>query len=349
MILTSVDALSFRRSQAQESATAVSTRPRSHAKINDYNERYESARSDKFTGGRIEKTTLEPGQPDIEITVNVPAFQLTLWQNGKEVKTYAIGVGQKDYPIYIGEREATEIIWNPNWIPPDSEWVAERKGVTPGEIIKASDPRNPLGKLKIPLGDGYLIHQAAKPSDLGHLVSHGCIRMLEKDLYDLAEKIVAADALPVSKKEIELAKRTTKTVVANLNAPLPVDIGYDTQVVEGGVLHLYPDIYGRGTSTIETLRAELESNGVNTSGLDDEMLRKMLARVSKTEEFVVDLASIELGRALTDGWTQSLTGKQIKKSPKVKSPGASRPRMVHKGNNLTLAVKADGHNQLSSY
>jgi hypothetical protein len=44
------------------------------------------------------------------------------------------------------------VIWNPAWIPPDSEWVAEHKGVNPGDIIKASDPRNPLGKMKIPLG-----------------------------------------------------------------------------------------------------------------------------------------------------------------------------------------------------
>ena len=158
----------------------------------------ESARSDKFTGGLIERTTLEPGQPDIEITVNVPAFMLTLWQNGKEVKTYPVGVGRKDYPISISEREATEVIWNPNWIPPDSDWVAGRRDVKPGEVIKASDPRNPLGKLKIPLGYGYLIHQAAKPTDLGNLVSHGCIRMLRSDLYDLAEKIVAARMLAVS-------------------------------------------------------------------------------------------------------------------------------------------------------
>jgi murein L,D-transpeptidase YcbB/YkuD len=61
------------------------------------NPKHESARSDKFTGGRIEKATLEAGQPDIKITVNIPAFRLTLWQNNKEVKTYQIGVGQKNF------------------------------------------------------------------------------------------------------------------------------------------------------------------------------------------------------------------------------------------------------------
>src|SRR4028119_1562150 len=83
----------------------------------------QSARSDKLTGGTIEKTALAPGQGNLKITVNVPSFQMTLWQNGKEVKTYPIGVGLKDYPIFIGLRQASAVIWNPVWIPPDSDWV----------------------------------------------------------------------------------------------------------------------------------------------------------------------------------------------------------------------------------
>ena len=70
----------------------------------------ESARSDKFTGGKIEQGLLQPGQPDIKITVNVPAFRLTLWQNGKEVRTYEIGVGMKKYPIVIGQRRGKQVI-----------------------------------------------------------------------------------------------------------------------------------------------------------------------------------------------------------------------------------------------
>jgi hypothetical protein len=153
-------------------------------------DRNESERSDRLTGGRVMQAEFEPDRPDIRITLNVPSFRLTLWQNGKEVKSYYVGVGMKEHPIYIGDRQASEIIWNPAWIPPASDWVSEIKSVRPGEIIKASDPRNPLGKMKIPLGDRYLIHQAAKMSDVGNLVSHGCVRMPRPDLYDLAEKII---------------------------------------------------------------------------------------------------------------------------------------------------------------
>ena len=116
-------------------------------------DRFESERSDKLTGGHIEHADFQPGQPDIKLTLNVPSFRLTLWQNGKEVKSYTVGVGMKEYPIYIGEREAREIIWNPPWIPPASNWVGTHKGVRPGEVIRAGDPRNPLGKMKIKAKD----------------------------------------------------------------------------------------------------------------------------------------------------------------------------------------------------
>ncbi len=280
------------------------------------NPKHESARSDKFTGGHIEKAALEAGQPDIKITVNIPAFRLTLWQNNKEVKTYQIGVGQKEFPLVVGDRQATSVIWNPAWIPPDSDWVAEHKGVNPGDVIKASDPRNPLGKMKIPLGGGYLIHQAAKQTDLGNLVSHGCVRMLRTDLYDLAEKIVAARELPVSEKQIEAAKRTFKMLDAKLDPTLPVEIDYDTQVIEAGVLHIYPDVYGRGTNTTENLRAELDSSGVDSSGIDNVTLEKMLARPNAKEQFIVSVKSIEAGRALADGRLQPLVGQATKKPAK---------------------------------
>lgn len=284
-------------------------------------DRGESERSDKLTGGHIETAEFEPSQPDIRLTLNVPSFRLTLWQNGKEVKSYYVGVGMKEYPIYEGERDAHEIIWNPAWIPPDSEWVSSHKGVTPGEVIKASDPRNPLGKLKIPLGGSYLIHQAAGLKDVGNLVSHGCVRVLRSELYDLAEKIVAARSVPISAKRIEAAKRSFKTLVARLDQPLPVDINYDTLVVEGGVLHIYPDVYAHGTNRPARLRAELEASGVDASKITDQTLKKMLAKVTRRTQFVVETSSIAEGRALQDGELLPLIPKKAegKKSVNRKS------------------------------
>lgn len=257
----------------------------------------DSARSDKRTGGIIEKTALAPGDGNLKITINVPAFQMTLWQNEKEVKTYPIGVGLKDYPIYIGLREASQIIWNPSWIPPDSDWVAE--GLR-GQVILPTDPRNPLGKMKIPLGYGYLIHQAKGAQDLGNLVSHGCVRVMREDLYELSEKIIAARQIPVSAAEIALAKRNKKTLTAELATPVPVELTYDTMVVEAGELRIYPDIYERKKNTVENLRERLESYNVNTSAFDDKSLERMIKRADAKNQYVISLETIRKGN-LTGG------------------------------------------------
>jgi len=263
----------------------------------------ESARSDKLTGGTIEKTALAAGGDNLKITVNVPAFQMTLWQNGKEVKTYPIGVGLKEYPIYVGTLKASAVIWNPSWIPPDSDWVVGSKKVKVGEIIPPTDARNPLGKMKIPLGGGYLIHQAKGVADLGSLVSHGCVRVLQADLYDLAGKIAAAREFDLTPEQIVEAEKTKKTLVAELEPVIPVEITYDTLVVEAGKLHIYPDVYDLKKNTIENLRAELRSSGVDAPDLSDETLKKMLALVVSKKQFVVSVKNIEAGRALLRGQT----------------------------------------------
>lgn len=281
--------------------------------------RRDSARSDKLTGGVIEKTALAAGEDNLKITINVPAFQMTLWQNGREVKTYPIGVGLKDYPIYVGFRQASSVDWNPVWIPPSSDWIEASSKVKPGEIVLPTDPRNPLGKLKIPLGYGYLIHQAKGVGDLGSLVSHGCVRVMQKDLYDLAEKIVAARALPVSPEQIAQAKKNKKTLRAELEPPVPVEITYDTLVVEAGKLHIYPDIYERKTNTPERLLAELKSSGVDTSELTDSILKKMLAQAVGKTKYVVSVKNIEAGKAVANGQkmavvTQAVETKNTKRA-----------------------------------
>jgi hypothetical protein len=263
----------------------------------------DSARSDKVTGGRVTRAALRPDRPDIRITVNVPAFLLTLWQDGREVATYHVGVGRKAYPLPIGERRATRIILNPAWVPPDSSWVRDSMV---GERIPADDPRNPLGKIKIPLGDAYLIHEAESPADIGRLVSHGCVRMLTDDLFDLTERIARARSLGVTKEEIEKAREDTERRVLKLDEPLPVDINYDTEVVEGGVLRVYPDVYDREKDRVERLREDLRVAGVDASKLDDATLRKIIERASASEKFVVRVSDIKRGRALTAGRTEAL-------------------------------------------
>lgn len=276
----------------------------------------DSARSDTRTGGQIEKTTLIPGDKDVRVTINAPAFQMTLWQNGKEVKTYPVGIGQKEFPMFIGLREINYLIWNPDWIPPDSDWVAEGlKGIP----IPPTDPRNPLGKMKIPLGYGYLLHQAKGVGDLGNLVSHGCVRVLRDDIYDLSEKIVAARQPNVSNDEIAEAKRTKKTVIAEMDSAVPVEITYDTMVVEGGILHIYPDVYERRKNNVEILREELKANNIDSAEFSDAALNRMIKLAADKNQYVINLDRIRAGN-LTGGKILPVvaTAKTVTPKPKRK-------------------------------
>jgi len=139
--------------------------------------------------------------------------------------------------------------------------------------------------------------------------------MLTDDIFDLTEKIVAALGLPVTREQIGRAKQTTERTAVKLDPPVWVDINYDTQVVEGGVLHLYPDVYGRGTNTVEGLRTELQGGGVDVSRLDEQALGQMLGRASMREEFFVSVAEIKAGRAITAGLNRPLTDYSIEKKP----------------------------------
>lgn len=282
----------------------------------------ESARSDKNTGGRIERTALAAGDGNIKITINVPSFQMTLWQDGKEVKSYPVGVGMLEYPIVVGPREATSIEWNPVWIPPSSDWIEKSSTVKPGEIILPTDPRNPLGKVKIPLGYGYLIHQAKGPGDMGSLVSHGCVRVMQSDLYDLAEKIVAARSLDVTAAQIATAKGNKKTLIATLEPFVPVEITYDTIVVEGGKLNIYPDVYNHKRNTIENVRTELKTSGIDDGLVTDAEIRRMIVVASGKQKYVVDRTAIEAGKATSGGRILSVVGERPIVSPK--KPAAKR-------------------------
>ncbi len=157
-----------------------------------------------------------------------------------------------------------------------------------------------------------MIHQAKGLADVGNLVSHGCVRLPRSELYDLADKIIAARSAPVSPKRIEAAKRSLKTLVVRLEEPIPVDINYDTVVMEDGVLHIYPDVYDRGTNRPARLRAELQAENIDSSNLKDEAIKKMLRKVTRRTQFVVDKQSLEQGRVLENGHVIALIPKKPK-------------------------------------
>jgi hypothetical protein len=72
------------------------------------------------------------------------------------------------------------------------------------------------------------------------------------------------------------AKNRKETKEVKLDKPVPVELRYETIVVEDGKLYIYRDVYDRDTNTEANLRAVLEANGVSLDSLSEPERAKVL-------------------------------------------------------------------------
>lgn len=226
-------------------------------------------RSDGATTASLSST---PGAvpTDTRIVVNAPAFRMDVFERGKLVKSYKVGIGYPEFPLPTGLRKAETIIFNPTWIPPDEPWVESSNKVKPGETIEAGSKLNPLGVLKIPIGQPSLIHGGKSPAKIGSFASHGCVGLTDKQAQDFAKLLAQTGGASVTDDQVaEYQKNKTETKTVKLNPPIPVELRYETITVEDGKLHVYRDVYDRGTNTEENLRAVLGANGLTLERLNE--------------------------------------------------------------------------------
>ena len=214
---------------------------------------------------------------DTRIVVNIPAFRMDLFQDGSLVKSYKVGIGYPEFPLPQGLRKAQQIIFNPTWTPPDSPWVANMKNVAPGETVEAGDKNNPLGPIKIPIGLPSLIHGGKSPARIGKFASHGCVGLTNNQIKDFAMLLSKASNTDLSDQTIASYlqdKEQTKTV--KLNNVVPVELRYETIVLEDGKLHIYKDVYVQDTNTEENLRSVLQAQGVKFEDLSEQQRTEVL-------------------------------------------------------------------------
>jgi L,D-transpeptidase ErfK/SrfK len=207
---------------------------------------------------------------DTRVVVNIPAYRMDVFKDGSLVKSYKIGIGYPEFPLPTGLRKAETIIFNPTWTPPDEPWVAKMKNVSVGEKVAAGSKLNPLGPIKIPIGLPSLIHGGKSPAKLGTFASHGCVGLTSAQVQDFAKLLaqVAGSEISPSALKTYFADKT-KTRVVKLGQKIPVELRYETIVLEDGKLHIYRDVYDQDTNTEEKLRAVLEANNIKLEDLDE--------------------------------------------------------------------------------
>lgn len=93
------------------------------------------------------------------ITINTGARRLTLFKDGKAIRSYPVAVGKPSTPTPKGTFRI---------------------------INKQINPGGPFGARWMGLSArGYGIHGTNNPSSIGKAISNGCIRMYNKDVIEL--------------------------------------------------------------------------------------------------------------------------------------------------------------------
>lgn len=121
---------------------------------------------------------------DARVEVDLSARTVTLFRGTQVVTTAPVAIGSSEWPTRTGEWFITQVVWNPEWNPPDESWAEQRTPKAPGA------PDNPLGHAQLVYDPPRTIHGTNEPSSIGKAVSHGSIRVTNTIAKKLARQLM---------------------------------------------------------------------------------------------------------------------------------------------------------------
>lgn len=224
------------------------------------------------------------------IEIQIPQRKLLLAKGDHLIKAYSIAVGEPTYPTPIGARKINYIVWNPWWYPPPgSKWVEDPTPVPP------RTNENPLGEIKMPVGDNYLIHGTKAVSSIGRWASHGCIRMIFEDLFGVVQILMTEYSDSNAIEAMEKANRDTHTQFSTgLNQPVPVVLNYNPVVVSEGdndFVVISPDLYKRVNNMGELITEKIAPYLKKKQKPSLKKIKNVL-KIFKQETFQVPILSL---------------------------------------------------------
>jgi L,D-transpeptidase YcbB len=205
-----------------------------------------------------------PGQL---IEVNIPAFLLRVYDNGKTVFTMPVVVGKDAHSTTIFSDLLTTIVFSPYWnVPPsivkneivpamdsDQNYLEEHNMEITGQenglpvVRQKPGDQNSLGKVKFLFPNTFNIYFHDTPAkelfnkDI-RAYSHGCIRLADAE--KMADYLLR-DNRKWTPEKIHEAMNSGNEQFVKLKDPVPVFITYYTAWVdENGQLNFRDDIYG---------------------------------------------------------------------------------------------------------
>jgi lipoprotein-anchoring transpeptidase ErfK/SrfK len=124
----------------------------------------------------------EPGT----IVVRTQERRLYLVVGRGQAIRYPVGVGRAGWR-WAGRAVIDGKYIKPDWAPPPE--IARENPRLP-KLIPGGSPHNPMGVAAMTLSGGdYAIHGTNNPRSIGGFVSHGCIRMYNRDVMDLYNRV----------------------------------------------------------------------------------------------------------------------------------------------------------------
>jgi murein L,D-transpeptidase YcbB/YkuD len=203
-------------------------------------------------------TSPATAQAAMEIVVNIPAGRLDVFEGGERIRSYPVSVGTPRHATPTGTASIRRMVWNPSWTPPDTDWAKDERPSAPGVS-------NPMGRVKMHLFRDYYVHgtPARNEARLGRPASHGCIRMRNADVMELARLVLRADGALVSEETVQrLADNPRQTRELRLAGRVRVRVEYRLAEADADSVTLHPDVYARAAGRYaETVGRELRTLG----------------------------------------------------------------------------------------
>ncbi len=200
------------------------------------------------------------------LLVNVPSYEVTLWQDGQRIDRWRTVVGTTRTPTNIFSTTVSGVIVNPWWEIPTSivnESVGALLRNNPrgaaargyvfeqGRYRQRPGPGNSLGQMKLVMPNDHAIFLHDTPSrglfaNPARAYSHGCVRV--NQALDFATALLRART-GWDRAATDAAVATGRTQTLELPQPIPVYISYFTvapfTASDGSApLHHFADIYG---------------------------------------------------------------------------------------------------------
>jgi L,D-transpeptidase ErfK/SrfK len=173
---------------------------------------------------------LPPG-PREGIVINLAEYRLYYYPKGRNVVyTFPLGIGREGWGSPVSTTKVTAKTPNPTWTPPAS---VKAEHAADGDILPnvvPAGPDNPLGPFKFGLGlPGYLIHGSNKKFGIGMRTSHGCFRMYNNNVLEMADMVPVGTTVRIMNEPYKFGVSGGKVF---LEAHTPLDESGNPSVVD---------------------------------------------------------------------------------------------------------------------